>query len=611
MARVVDRFRVERALGAGGTAVVYLVRDVQRDTRHALKVLTVTSPAIRIRMVREGRVQAQLQHPNVVEMHDVLELEGSPALLMEYVNGTTLDAALKRYRLTTEDAELLFTGILSGVQAAHDADLVHRDLKPANVLLERTRHGFFPKVTDFGLAKLLYPEPGTAHTRAGISMGTPSYMAPEQIRDAGSVDQRADMWSLGCLLYEIVTRCRAFPGRQALSIYNAVVRGDYEPPRNHTPNLPQRIVDAIAGCLQVDSPRRIPDCRTLHEVLTGSRSWILSTPPHAVRSVADDEWHFEWPEDEEPTNDLNAPSVAEEEPTQETQASKDAPLMPLVGSSSTGAVAPLYLPDDPPAVAGIVDDSLSDGTFGSAQGGVKNLPPFTPSEAVAARPGMDSDASNPVLELPRLEAAEVHDDDLVPLGMEDDLSMEDAPRVWVYAGAFMGLVLILSMVVAGTVIVAVTYATGGPDAWFVSEEPGVEEPVPEPAAAPPSPIAPAPSVIPKVDPKPLPPPRPRPVPSQRASARPRLASPPVAPPPAPRPLRDVVLVSFPLGARVFVDGEAAGRTPRKASIEEGKHQVTMQSGGRTGAFSIEVEERERHVWCYNFEDQTLYPDSCP
>ena len=218
----VDRYVVEEILGAGGTAMVYLVRHKSLGTRHALKVLTISSAAIRERMLREGQVQATLQHPNVVAVTDVIEIEGQPGLLMERIVGPSLERALSKYKLAMGDAEVLFHGILSGVRAAHDMGLVHRDLKPANVLLQRTQAGFVPKVTDFGLAKVLEADPAVIHTRSGIAMGTPSYMAPEQIRDARTVDQRADIWSLGCLLYELMTRRRTFPGDEALAIYNAV-----------------------------------------------------------------------------------------------------------------------------------------------------------------------------------------------------------------------------------------------------------------------------------------------------------------------------------------------------------------------------------------------------
>ena len=284
---VIDRYTVDQILGSGGTAVVYLVTHSQLGTKHALKVLSITSRAIRERMLREGRVQATLRHLNVVAVTDVIDVEGNPGLVMEYVDGPSLDGALGKYRMDLATAETLFLGILGGVRAAHTAGLVHRDLKPANVLLYRDPQGFIPKVADFGLAKVLEGvDGGVGQTRQGIAMGTPSYMAPEQIRDAKTVDIRADVFSLGCILYELVTGDRAFPGDEALGIYNRVTGGEYRHPLDLSPDLPDRVVRAILGALVIDRDQRIPDCDTLRSVLAGAAwetaaEWVPERAPAA------------------------------------------------------------------------------------------------------------------------------------------------------------------------------------------------------------------------------------------------------------------------------------------------------------------------------------------
>lgn len=272
----IERYVVERVLGAGGTAMVYLVRHETLGTRHALKVLTITSEGIRNRLITEGRVQGKLKdHPNIVAVYDVLDVQGSPGLVLDYVDGPSLETVLRQYRFGVQDAVLLFEGVLAGVQAAHEVGVAHRDLKPANVLLAETKEGFVPKVTDFGLAKQLVADQDIRATRQGVAMGTPSYMAPEQIRDAGTVDERADLFSLGCMLYELITRRRTFPGNEVLPIYNAVTRGEYLPPRHFVPDLDPAIDVAIRGCLQVNRDQRIPDCATLREVLRGEREWTI------------------------------------------------------------------------------------------------------------------------------------------------------------------------------------------------------------------------------------------------------------------------------------------------------------------------------------------------
>ncbi len=281
--QTVDRFEILSPLGAGATSLVYRARDRQTDQVVALKVLSVFSPAIRERMVREGELQKRLLHPNIVRLVDALQIDGNPALAFELIEGPSLERALTRYHLGLADGELLFLGIVAGVRHAHAHGQIHRDLKPGNVLLARTSDGFVPKVTDFGLAKNVRDaeRPGVAQTRNGIAMGTPAYMAPEQIRDAGRVDHRADLFSLGCILYEITTGKRAFPDDDILAIYNAVDTGAYTPPRALLPDLPDRVDLAIRGCLLTDPDLRIPDCDTLIQVLQGARTWEVTERPRA------------------------------------------------------------------------------------------------------------------------------------------------------------------------------------------------------------------------------------------------------------------------------------------------------------------------------------------
>jgi serine/threonine-protein kinase len=338
----IDRYTVDSIIGSGGTAVVYLVRHNQLGSAHALKVLSLSSGAIRERLLREGRVQAALQHANIVTVTDVLDIGGSPGLLMEHIDGPALDTAMKRFKITLADALILFKGIVSGVRAAHRHGLVHRDLKPANVLLFRSAEGFIPKVTDFGLAKVLVGRGAElGQTRQGIAMGTPAYMAPEQVRDARSVDQRADIFSLGCILYELVTRARAFPGDQALEIYNNIVTGRYTPPEELVPDLPDAVIQAIDGCLVLDRELRIPDTDTLIEVLAGRRKW--EAVPHPI------------PDEVMPTEEI----------------SRDAPDMPVAVRKATPPPIPR---ERDPAASGELADPLGADSEGTLGGEVSLVP---------------------------------------------------------------------------------------------------------------------------------------------------------------------------------------------------------------------------------------------
>ena len=284
--QTIERYTVEASIGHGGMAEVYRVRHVQLGSLHALKILTVPRPTVRQRLLKEGRAQAALRHPNVVAVTDVLDIGGMPALLMEYVDGPTLADWLLDVRPGLNVAEALFRGVCSGVGEAHHRGLVHRDLKPSNVLLAHTASGYVPKVADFGIVKLLEPEMGANRTGTHLAMGTPAYMAPEQIRDARNVDQRADIWSLGCILYELATGTGPFSGTDVLTVLNAVAQGDYIDPRQLAGDVPERVVDTIAKCLQVDASRRPRDCFELIDLLGGGKEGQDGRPVRVDGRVA-------------------------------------------------------------------------------------------------------------------------------------------------------------------------------------------------------------------------------------------------------------------------------------------------------------------------------------
>jgi serine/threonine protein kinase len=270
----IDRYEVLEPLGQGGMAAVFKVRHTTLGTLHALKVLTVPHRAVQDRMVQEGVLQARLGHPNIVAVTDVLDIDGAPGLLMEYVPGGTLEDLIEGGGLPLAEAERLFRGVLAAVEHAHQHGVVHRDLKPANVLLSPAPGGPIPKVADFGVAKVLDSALATDRkaTRAGVAMGSPSYMSPEQIRDAGGVDERSDVFALGCILYELVTGRMAFQGPDVFSIFERITSGTFPPVESLAADVPERIRAAIAGALQVDANRRLPSCARLRAVLDGEVS---------------------------------------------------------------------------------------------------------------------------------------------------------------------------------------------------------------------------------------------------------------------------------------------------------------------------------------------------
>ena len=268
--RVVERYRVEAMVGRGGMAAVYRVRHERLGVEKALKVLMSSSRDQENRLVREGRVQAELKHPHIVAVSDVLDVDGAVALLMEYVRGPDLADLLVEHGPSMEDALDIFRAICAGMAVAHHEGMIHRDLKPGNVLLSVDRGVVVPKVADFGLAKAMGERgDGFRKTRTGMTMGTPAYMSPEQITDSGKVDRRTDIWALGCILYELTTHQVPFDGSNLLALFAAVARGRYIDPSVHAENVPERVRAVIEGCLQVDPTKRLDDCGAILRYLDG------------------------------------------------------------------------------------------------------------------------------------------------------------------------------------------------------------------------------------------------------------------------------------------------------------------------------------------------------
>lgn len=260
-------YRVEGPIGSGGQADVWLVRHVQLGSLAALKVLRLSSPALERRLLQEGRVQAALRHPNIVSVMDVVVVGDGCGLIVEYIDGPSLEHGLETNRPSLAEAEALFADIVRAVEQAHDRGIVHRDLKPANVLLATVGGALVAKVADFGLARV-FLEVGSG-TRTGATMGTLRYMAPEQVRDASTVDERADLFSLGCILYELVTGAPPFDSLDLIAYHDSIAHGDWVLPSLRVPGIPARIDAAISACLVFDREKRVAGTRELMTLIDG------------------------------------------------------------------------------------------------------------------------------------------------------------------------------------------------------------------------------------------------------------------------------------------------------------------------------------------------------
>ncbi|MES2640211.1 MAG: tetratricopeptide repeat protein [Myxococcota bacterium] len=280
----IDRYEVEYLLGEGGMARVYCVRHRRLDSRHALKVLTRATPYLTARLLKEGRAQGRLQHPHLLPVRDILTVQGKPALLMPLVLGPSLEALLRAGRLAEDEALALFRCLLDGLAFAHAQGVVHRDLKPANILLE-VRHGqVHPLVADFGLVKM--EEEGGHKTEVGHGFGTPAYAAPEQLRDASAATARADLFSLGVILAEMLTGSRPFAGEGIARILDA----HRLPPRLGGVEGPLRSL--LEALLQVAPEDRPVSCDAVLLRLPSATGDALSSPAllDAVRRAAERPW---------------------------------------------------------------------------------------------------------------------------------------------------------------------------------------------------------------------------------------------------------------------------------------------------------------------------------
>ncbi len=247
-AALTDRYRIERELGAGGMATVYLAYDVRHDRRVALKLLKPELSAVigAERFLAEIRTTANLQHPHILSLFDSGTVDGMVFYVMPFVDGETLRDRLTRDRqLPVDDAVRIATEVADALQYAHTQGVIHRDIKPENILLQ----GGHALVADFGIALAASNTAGGRITETGMSLGTPTYMSPEQAMGERTLDARTDVYALGCVLYEMLVGEPPFTGATAQQIVARVMTEDPRSITGQRKTVPPAVDAAVAAAL--------------------------------------------------------------------------------------------------------------------------------------------------------------------------------------------------------------------------------------------------------------------------------------------------------------------------------------------------------------------------
>jgi serine/threonine protein kinase/formylglycine-generating enzyme required for sulfatase activity/cephalosporin-C deacetylase-like acetyl esterase len=242
---LVGKYRVLDEVGHGGMGIVYKAEDMKLKRLVGIKFLPrdlSKNPEIRERFFQEARAAAALSHPNICTIHEVDESEDKPFIVMEYVEGETLRERTKKSPLPVEEALDITIQAADGLEKAHQKGIVHRDVKSANIMVTESGQ---VKIMDFGLAKL---RGGTAFTKEGATLGTVAYMSPEQAR-GDKVDARTDLWSLGVVLYEMLTAELPFKGERDVSILYSIVHEEPKPLRDRKPPIPSELQRLIGKAL--------------------------------------------------------------------------------------------------------------------------------------------------------------------------------------------------------------------------------------------------------------------------------------------------------------------------------------------------------------------------
>ena len=268
----IGRYQVTALLGEGGMGEVYLVQDMVLGRQVALKLLPAqfTRDADRLRRFeQEARAASALNHPNIITIHEIGRVDGAHFIVTEFIEGQTLRQQMAEARINLREVLDVTSQVASALAAAHEAGIVHRDIKPENIM--RRRDGFV-KVLDFGLAKLAStatvkseaaPTKALVSTNPGMVIGTARYMSPEQARGGQEIDARTDTWSLGVVLYEMITGRPPFDGETPSHVIVSILENDFAPLGRTPPEVPGELERIVSKALRKNREERYQTAREL------------------------------------------------------------------------------------------------------------------------------------------------------------------------------------------------------------------------------------------------------------------------------------------------------------------------------------------------------------
>ncbi len=358
-------YEVIRELGRGGMGVVYLARNTLMGRMEVLKVVggdLIRRPQVADRFLREIRAAARLYHPNIVTAYSALRLGDCLVLAMEYIDGLDLARLVKtKGPLPVADSCNHVHQAALGLQHAHEHSMVHRDIKPANLILSHKEGKTIVKVLDFGLAKASEGQVDTSLTRDGQMLGTPDYIAPEQIRDAQSADIRADIYSLGCTFYYLLSGGPPFGGANLWDLYQAHLSMDAAPLSSVRPGVPVELAALVAKMMAKEPADRF---QTPGDVARALTRFLRDGSPGAAGTKPDASAAVPVSPAAEPTRPVaaRAPVTAPTPPpTPPPLTTKPAPPVP-VRQAAAKAPAPPPLPTKPapPASPATILEGLID-----------------------------------------------------------------------------------------------------------------------------------------------------------------------------------------------------------------------------------------------------------